>query len=245
MMRRRSAFLFACILTLAPFIARAADSPMPMAMPAATAASAPTAAPPPTAAEAAFLKKIMTDLPKRYPTPQAAIKAGYVRYSNEDATGAISYVNTKAWNTTNADVPAQLWYDVKGRLIGADFSVRRDPDASPAPASPSILGIDPKRVIKVGAHVHYVTCDKATGKCAYGKAIGAKKYGAIGDVEHPTAEGLVKAGAVKDAAGVTAVFLYPAIFDVPVWVVPNPLGQFAEKNPAVTPSPNAGKGEEM
>jgi hypothetical protein len=236
MMRRRSIFMLACVVALAPFSARAADGPSP--------APAPTAAPSPSAAEAAFLKTIMTDLPKRYPTPDAATKAGYVRYTREDETGAISYVNTKAWNTTDPGVPAQLWYDVKGRLVGADFSARRDADASPAPAAPSLFGIDPKRFYKVGAHVHYVTCDKASGTCAYGKAVGAKKYATVGDVEHPTADGLVKAGAVKDAASVSAVFLYPAIYNVSVWVVPNPLGQFAEKNPAVTPSPKAGKGED-
>jgi len=211
-----------------------------------TPAPAPTAASSPSAAESAFLTKIMRDLPKRYPTPQAAMKAGYVRYTNEDETGAISYANTKAWNTTDPDVPAQLWYDVKGRLIGADFSVRRDPVATPAPKPerPSLFGIDPKRVITIGAHVHYVTCDKGTGKCVYGKAVGAKKYAEFGDVEHPTADGLVKVGAVKDAASVTAVFLYPAIYDVSVWIVPNPLGQFADKNPNVVPSPRAGKGED-
>jgi hypothetical protein len=236
MMRRRSTFLLACVLALAPCAAHAADAP----------AAAPTAAPSPSVAEAAFLKKVMTDLPKRYPTPQAAIKAGYVRYTNEDETGAISYVNIKAWDTTDPDVPAQLWYDVKGRLIGADFSVRRNPDATPAPkpARPSLFGIDPLRVITIGAHIHYVTCDKATGKCFYGKAVGAKKYATVGDVEHPTADGLVKVGAVKDAASVSAVFLYPAIYDVSVWIVPNPLGQFADKNPNVTPSPTAGKGED-
>jgi len=237
-MRRRSIFLFACAVALVPFAAGAADAPAP--------AAAPTAAPSPSASETVFLKRIMADLPKRYPNPQAATKAGYVRYTNEDETGAISYVNTSAWNTKDPGVPAQLWYDVGGRLIGADYSVRRDPEATPAPKPdrPSLFGVDPKRVITIGAHVHYVTCDKATGKCVYGKAIGAKKYAAVGDVEHPTADGLVKAGAVKDAASVSAVFLYPAIYDVPVWVVPNPLGQFADKNPAVTPSAHAGKGED-
>jgi hypothetical protein len=232
----RSTLLLACLLAFAPYGAFAADAP----------AAPPTAAPAPSAAEAAFLAKVMTGLPKRYPTPQAAMTAGYVRYTNEDETGAISYVNTKAWDTTDPLVPAQLWYDVKGRLIGADFSARRSADATPAPkpARPSLFGIDPLRVITIGAHVHYVTCDKATGKCSYGKAVGAKKYAAVGDVEHPTADGLVKVGAVKDAASVSTVFLYPAIYDVSVWIVPNPLGQFADKNPAVTPSPMAGKGED-
>jgi hypothetical protein len=225
----------ALAFALIPFGASAADAPTP--------AAAPTAAPAPSAVESAFLVKIMRDLPQRYPNPASANKAGYVRYTNEDKTGAISYVNTKAWNTTDPGVPAQLWYDVNGRLIGADFSVRRDPDASPAPGAPSLFGIDPKRFGKIPAHVHYVTCD-AMKKCSYGKAVGATKYAAIGDVEHPTAEGLVKVGAVKDATAVNTVFLYPAIYDVSVWVVPNPLGQFADKNPAVVPSPHAGKGED-
>jgi hypothetical protein len=241
-MSRRLSIL---ILALAPVYAGLAAQPAVAQMNMGTPTAAPTAAPAPSAAETAFLAKIMHDLPQRYPTPQSAIRAGYVRFTNEDASGAISYVNVKAWNTTDPDVPAQLWYDVKGRLIGADFSVRRDPNASPAPGPPSLFGIDPKRFYTVGAHIHYVVCDKASGKCVYGKAIGAKKYAAVGDVEHPTAEGLVKAGAVTDPAAVSTVFLYPSIYDVSVWVVPNPLGQFADKNPNVTPSAAAGRGEDM
>jgi hypothetical protein len=207
-----------------------------------------TPAPPPTTAEATFLATIMRDLPARYPTPQAANKAGYVRFSNEDETGAISYANTKAWNSTDPDVPAQLWYDVNDRLIGADYSVRQ----ADAPAGPALFGIDPKRFGKVGAHIHYVTCMVMHGEtttmspgCIYGKAVGAKKYATVGDVEHPTAQGLVQLGVVKDAAAVKTVFLYPAIYDVSIWVVRNPLGQFAEHNPNVIPSPNAGKGDDM
>jgi hypothetical protein len=49
---------------------------------------------------------------------------------------------------------------------------------------------------------------------------------------------------VKDAAAVSTVFLYPAIYDVAIWIVPNPLGQFADKNPNVIPSERAGKGED-
>ncbi|GAC1573556.1 MAG: hypothetical protein NVS3B7_04950 [Candidatus Elarobacter sp.] len=231
-MRRRSSVLLAAALALVPLVAPAADTP--------AAAPAPTAAPSPNAAEAAFLEKIMRDLPKRYPNPKAATAAGYVRYTNEDETGAISYANPAHFTTTSPGAPAQLWYDVKGRLIGADFSVRQDA----APKGPSLFGIDPKRFIKLPAHVHYVTCEKPSMKCTYGKAVGAAKYAAVGDVEHPTANGLVKTGAVKDAASVRAVFLYPAIYDVAVWIVPSPLGQFADKNPNVVPSAKAGKGDE-
>ncbi len=231
MVYRRSSILLALALLLSPLSARAA-------------APAPTPAPAPSAAERAFLTTIMRELPKRYPNPQAADKAGYARYGNEDDTGAISYANLRgSWNVTDPMHPSQLWYDVKGRLIGADYSVLQS--AVPAGGKPTTLGIDPKRFSKNGAHVHYVTCDKA-GACVYGKSVTIKRYAKFngGEYRHPTAAGLVKAGAVKDAASVRTVFLYQGIWDVSVWVVPNPLGQFAEKNPAVKPSPGAGKGED-
>jgi hypothetical protein len=228
-MRRCSSFFLALALVAAPLAVRAADTP-------------PTSAPSPSAAEATFLTTVMRELPKRYPNPAAATKAGYVRYTNEDRTGAISYVNVARWDSTDPREPAQLWYDVNGRLLGADYSVKQ----ADAPNGPALFGIDPKRFGKIPAHVHYVVCDKATSKCTYGKAMGAAKYTAAGgDAQHPTAEGLVKAGAVTDAANVSTVFLYPAIYDVTVWVVPDPLGQFADANPNVKPSAMAGKGEEM
>jgi hypothetical protein len=229
MMRRCSSLLMALGLLAAPLAARAADA-------------APTPAPAPSTAEATFIATVTRELPQRYPNPAAATKAGYVRYTNEDRTGAISYVNIAHWDATDPAAPAQLWYDVNGRLLGADFSVRQ----ADAPNGPSLFGIDPKRFSKIPAHVHYVLCDKTTQKCTYGKAVGAAKYAAAGgDLTHPTAEGLVKTGAVSDASSVSTVFLYPAIYDVTVWVVPNPLGAFADANPNVKPSAMSGKGEEM
>jgi len=233
MNRRRSlsiAAAFALAAGLATFSSAALAAPA-------------TPAPAPSAAESAFLAKIMADLPRLYPTPSAAGAAGYVRYSNEDRTGAISYVNTKYWDTTDPDHPAQLWYDVNGRLLGADFSV---PRAESAAGPPNRFGIAPSRWITIGAHVHYVLRD-ANGMMTYGKAIGAQRYAAAngGSFASPTAAGLAAAGAVPNASAVSYVFLYPAIYDVSVWVVPNPLGQFADANPTVVPSAKAGKGEDM
>jgi hypothetical protein len=228
-MTRRSFTPFAAALVAAfalfPLPGRAADP-------------APTAAPAPSPAESAFLAKIMTDLPKRYPTPAAATAAGYVRFTNEDDTGAISYVDTTYWDTTDPDHPAQLWYDVNGRLIGADVSI---PQAESAAGPPNPFGISPSRWQKFGAHVHYVL--RTPGGMVYGKAIGAKRYAEAngGSYANPTAAGLVAAHAVPDASAVSFVFLFPAIYDVSVWVVPNPLGQFADHNPNVVPSPNAEK----
>ena len=184
-----------------------------------------------SAVESAFVSKIRADLTHRFPTAANAEKAGYRRFSNEDETGAISYVNLH-WVSTDPKLPAQLWYDVKGRLIGADYSVlQRD-----HPSAPALFGVNPARLQKIGAHVHYVR-KNADGSLTYDLAVGAKKWAAAGlNLAHPTAAGLVKVGAVKSTADVDFVFLYPSIWDLGVWLVPNSNGPFADSNPNVQPS---------
>ncbi|HTW85135.1 MAG TPA: hypothetical protein VMD91_13785 [Candidatus Sulfotelmatobacter sp.] len=230
MIARRWSALFAAVLLCSPLSATAQTMPMAPATP----------APAPNAAEAAFLAQMMRVLPSRYATIADAQRAGYVRYTNEDGTGAISYVNVADWVSPDVAHPAQLWYDVNGRLIGADYSTLQS--LSPN-GPPTLLGIAPARFFKIPAHVHYVLCTGA--HCTYGKAVRVSTYATVGDPDHPNAAGLVKLGLAPDAASVRTVFLYPAIEDVSIWVVPNPLGQFADKNPSVVPSAHAGKGEDM
>src|SRR5215469_5347649 len=72
--------------------------------------------------EQAFASAIAADLMARFPTAADAEKAGYVRYTSEDETGAISYANMH-WASADIRHPSQLWYDKNGKLLGADFSV--------------------------------------------------------------------------------------------------------------------------
>lgn len=109
-------------------------------------AAAPTPAPPPTAApaesstEQTFVSTVTSDLQSRFATTAQATAAGYFRYTDEDQTGAISWVNIKSWQSDEQH-PSQLWYDVSGRLIGADFSVLQ----SNSKARPEIWGVSPSR----------------------------------------------------------------------------------------------------
>ncbi len=183
----------------------------------------------PTAAEAPFVAAISRDLNARFATAAAAMRAGYMRYTNEDDTGAISYAN-REWTSKDPQHPSQLWYDVKGRLLGADYSV----PIADSPQPPQLFGVDPARWQKFGAHVHYglVGPDGAT---IYG-AVGAKAMAKGGaTVDHPTADALVTAGVAKKRSDVRFVFPFPAVWDLTVWVLPNPDGAFADKNPDVKP----------
>jgi hypothetical protein len=181
-------------------------------------------------AEKAFVSGIQADLNARFPTAADAEKAGYVRYTSEDETGAISYANMK-WTSDDAKNPSQLWYDANGKLLGADFSQPK------GPSRPTLWGINPGRWYEFDTHMHYVTKDAATGAYTYDSWVPTAAFiAAGGSAANPTADTLVKMGKVKAASDVTTVFLFPSVWDLIVWVKPNPNGAFAEKNPLVHPT---------
>ena len=209
----------------------ASSLPALAAQPAPTATLSPVA----TGSEAVFVKGIQKDLMARFPTAADAEKAGYFRYTNEDEDGAISYANLH-WQSGDPQHPSQLWYDVHGNLLGADFSVEQ----STSPAPPSLWGVNYRRWISFREHVHYILTGPG-GKEIYGATSAKKFLQAGGNVDDPQAATLVKMGIAKDVAQVKRVFLFPSVWDLIVWVKPNPDGAFADKNPLVIPSANAEK----
>jgi hypothetical protein len=185
---------------------------------------------PMSASENALVVSIQTDFNKRFPHASDAEKAGYVRYTGIDETGAISYAN-KQWTSTDLRHPSQLWYDKKGNLLGADFST-----PSTGGKRPNLFGVNPGRWYEFDDHIHYVLKDPKTGKMSYDLYIMAPAFvKAGGDPKHPTAADLVKMKKVKSSSQVVTVFDFPAVWDLIVWVKPNPKGAFAEKNPLVKP----------
>jgi len=185
---------------------------------------------PESAAEKDFVRAIQIDLGTRYPTATAAEKAGYIRYTNPDDTGAISYANMQ-WTSSDDKHPSQLWYDTQGRLLGADFSV----PLSVSKTRPDLWGVNPGRWVEFDGHIHWVTKDVA-GKMKYDLWMEDPKVTAAGlDSQHPTAQDLVTLKKVTTVSEVVTVFHFPALWDLIVWVKPNPNGAFADKNPTVTP----------
>jgi hypothetical protein len=175
-----------------------------------------------SAPERSFAKSIGADLMARYPTAADAEKAGYVRYTSEDDTGAISYANQQ-W-TSDPTHPSQLWYDKDGNLMGADFSVPR-PNNEPRP---QLWSVNPGRWYEFNGHIHYVAKDPATGKMVYDQYIwNADFVKAGGDVSNPSAQTVAKMGKVASAADIVTIFEFPTIWDLIVWLKPHPRGAFA------------------
>lgn len=202
---------------------------------AAMPAAGPSLSPIPQGGEVAFVQSIQKDLAARFPTPQDATNAGYFRYTNEDEDGAISYANLQ-WQSKDPKHPSQLWYDVHGNLLGADFSVLQ----SSSPQKPTLWGVNYQRWVSFREHVHYVLIGP-NGNEVYGATSAEKFADAHGNVDNPQPQTLVAMGIAKNVATVKRVFLFPSIWDLIVWVKPNPNGAFADKNPLVTPSANAEK----
>jgi hypothetical protein len=183
---------------------------------------------PASLAETRFVRSIQADLGARFARASDAQRAGYVRYTEEDETGAISYA-ARRW-TSDPTHPSQLWYDVHGHLLGADF-------ARPIAAGrPRLWGVDPGRWIIFPDHIHYVARD-AGGHVRYGRGTTIEAFAAAGgDPHHPTARTLVRMGKARTPADVLVVFEFPRIYDLIVWLAPNPAGAFATANPLVHPA---------
>lgn len=200
---------------------------IPMASTAAGMKAPPDA---PTAAEQPFVAKATAELQRLYGTTQQAKAAGYFRYNNEDRTGAISWVNPKYW-TSDESHPSQIWYDVKGRLIGVDYSTLYTDAKHP----PHMWGILPDRWFLFETHVHYGV-KQHDGSIKFGAFMPKdfKKFG--GDPDNPTDATVIKAGKAPSASDVAFVFAFPNLWDLEFWLVPNPKGVFAGANPNVKPS---------
>jgi hypothetical protein len=188
----------------------------------ARADESPTFKGPLSPSEAQFVQSVQRDLIVRFPHAGDAEKAGYVRYTGVDDTGAISYANQQ-W-TSDPTHPSQLWYDKDGNLMGADFSVPR-PNNEPRP---QLWGINPGRWYEFNGHVHYVIKDPATGKMIYDQWIWNRDFvDAGGNLSKPSAQTVVKMGRVPSTQYIVTIFEFPTIWDLIVWLKPHPAGPFA------------------
>jgi hypothetical protein len=227
--RRTVLALAVAALLLSPALGSAQGMPM--------ATSAPNAAQL-TPVEQQFYDRAAATLRRLYPNPPTAEKAGYFRFANEDRTGAISYVNPNYFNSPEDSHPQQLWFDVNGRLLGADFS-----QTVAAHPIPTLFELQRARFHHIPLHIHF-GLKNPDGSIRYGLFVPAPAYTAAGgDALHPTADILVKMGKAASAAQVAFVFALLENWDAQMWVIPNPAGQFADANPNVKPSAGGGAGE--
>jgi hypothetical protein len=200
---------------------------MPAAMPMPTQ---PSLSPYPDPAERRFITAAGSDLHARFPTPRAAQIAGYVRYTDEDQDGIITYTNLH-WFADDPRHPTQLWYNARGRLIGADYTM----SVHDQRRRPAVWGLQPGRWVHFIAHMHYAVREP-DGTIRYGSLLNPTYLANGGDPAHPTAQPLVRLGLARRPSDVLLVFQLPEIWITSVWLTPNPNGAFADSDPLVKPT---------
>ncbi len=178
----------------------------------------------PNAAERRFVAARAQELHARFPTTSDAEHGGYFRYTDEDPAGIIAYANLR-W-LSDEHHPSQLWYDERGRLIGADFS-RYVTDRA---RRPRLWGLAAGRWTHFIEHVHFGT---RSGRFRYGAIYVDRYREAGGDPRRPTSQPIVRLRFAKNARDVKFVFYFPELWVASMWLVPNPLGPFADTNPSV------------
>jgi hypothetical protein len=233
------ALLSACARTTAPTASSSAGA-VQFTRPSRAPAPTPTAfvppAPPVTlspkanAAEATFIRAAAGYLGTRYPNPQAAEADGYVRYTDEDQDGIITYTNQQ-WFGDDPQHPTQLWYDAHGRFLGADYTMPVKNRAR----RPDVWGLQPGRWAHFVAHMHYVIA-APSAKIRYGSMFNDDYRANGGDPNHPTAQPLVRARIAASPDDVKLIFQLPEIWIASVWLIPNPRGAFADSDPLVIPT---------
>jgi hypothetical protein len=200
-------------------VAHASAATMPMPTPVATSA-------PLTDAEKAFVQTTSTQLGQLYPDTAAAKTAGYALLE-----GAIDSDNTYNWTNfafkgVDPGHPNFLWFDRNGHLAGVDWELPKSAYAS-APSGDA-YPVQVSRWTSIPEHVHFAYTVNGTTHYGAAKATAALRQGTI------TAQQLRASGA-KLPANATLVWAmyHPAVWDLAMWVVPNPNGAFAELNPNV------------
>jgi len=74
----------------------------------------------------------------------------------------------------------------------------------------------------------------STGARSYDHYVHDEQYAAAGgNPNHPSPQVLVAMHKADKTADVVRMFHFPALWDLPVWVKPNPNGAFADINPTV------------
>jgi len=193
------------------------------APPAAGAAAAPANRA--NATEAPFISKLTASLMARYPTTNAAVKGGYFQLTPLDQDNTAIYFNG---TYTNVDPmhPNFLWYDRHGKLVGLDYEYAMS--KWPKIPTTSEYPVLAARWTVIRAHMHFAYRMGSGPMVMHGAHLRPNITRNPVTAAQLQADHLLPAGAKLQWAD-----YHPKCWDLGFWLVSNPLGAFAEKNPLV------------
>jgi len=195
-----------------------------MALPgAAGAASAPSDKA--NATEARFIAQAAASLFARYPTVAAAVKGGFFQLTPLDQDNTAIYFNG---TYTNVDPrhPNFLWFDRNRKLVGLDYEY--DMSRWRTPPGKREYPVLAARWTVIRAHLHFAYRIGRGPMLMHGARLRPNITRNPVTAAQLRADHLLPAGAKLQWAD-----YHPKCWDLGFWLVPDPLGAFAEKNPLV------------
>lgn len=175
-------------------------------------------------AERRFIASVGSNLMSRYPTRAQALRSDYIAITGIESDGTAVYFDP---SRTRIDAlhPNFLWYDRRGKLVGLDYEL----PVSSYPHPPAALfPVSRARWTTVKEHIHF----------NYRIGDGPMHMG----ISHPRAN--IRANPVTAAqlradkllpanAKLLWVYDHPKSWDLGFWLVRNPNGAFASRDPLV------------
>jgi len=179
-----------------------------------------------TAREANFIASVTPSLMARYATADKAVAGGYFRM-----TALSPYDNTSIYfNMTYTKLdpmhPNFLWYDRNGKLAGLDYEYAVS--AWPKPPGASTYPVLSGRWVIIDPHFHFAYRDASGKVVMHGTRLRPNITGDPITAAQLRADGLLPRGATLLWA-----HYHPKAWDLGFWLVPDPLGAFADKDPLV------------
>ncbi len=179
-----------------------------------------------TAAEKTFVADASQRLQSEYPNTAAAKSKGFVLlYDSMDTDNTYNWTNMNFSDVT-PDRPNFIWYDRRGHIAGVDYELLKS--RYPSPPHLAAFPVLASRWTPIDEHVHYAYSVNGVTKYGGAHAAPEMRSGKI------TLEMLRAHGAkIPSNAKIVWAMYHPAVWDLAMWVVPNPRGAFADLNPNV------------
>lgn len=173
------------------------------------------------AGEQRFIDSVTTPLMQQVGTIQQAERAGYMKMTDLGSDGTAIYFNHH-YDNVDPRHPNFLWFDRHGRLAGLDYEI--PVSASHTAPSASIFPVSASRWTTVEEHVHFAYMQDGRMKLKEAEDADLRS-------QPITAKLLSKDRLLPAGATLRWVSYHPRCWDLGFWLVPNPLGSFAEYNP--------------
>jgi hypothetical protein len=171
-----------------------------------------------------FLDGVRGPLLARLGTAALAQAHGYVQMTNLRPDGTVIY-----FDRTFGDVeplhPNFLWFDRHDRLVGMDYEF--PVNAWHQPPGKNLFPVRRSRWTIVPAHVHVAYRVGGVTTLAEGEM----QPNLLGD--NVADDTLVRDGLIPADAHLLWFSYQPRCWDLGLWLIPNPLGAFADYNPNV------------